>query len=105
MNPVLLETRGLRKYFDLGAGRRVHAVDGIDLVIREGAKWALVKNSGGEETWRELQDRYGDYKASLGPYDLYDLLAVLEEQWPDIFAAHEDAIRAFAECHHTELEF
>lgn len=77
----------------------------LHLVIRDGAKWALVKNGGGEETWRELQDRYGDYKSSLGPYDLYDLLAVLEEQWPALFAAHEDAIRAFAESRETELEF
>ena len=46
MNPVLLETRGLRKYFDLGAGRRVHAVDGIDLVIREGEVLGLVGESG-----------------------------------------------------------
>lgn len=77
----------------------------LHLVIRDGEKWALVKNGGGEETWRELQDRYGDYKTSLGPYDLYDLLAMLEEQWPDIFVAHEDAIRAFADGRETELEF
>lgn len=77
----------------------------LHLVIRDGEKWALVKNSGGEEAWRVLQDRFGDYKASLGPYDLYDLLAVLEEQWPDIFAAHEDAIRTFDAGHQTEFEF
>jgi catechol 2,3-dioxygenase-like lactoylglutathione lyase family enzyme len=75
----------------------------LHLIIRDGATWALVKHDGGEDAWRQLQDRYGDYKTSLGPYDLYDLLAVLEQQWPEIFAAHEDAIRAFAESHHTEL--
>jgi len=77
----------------------------LHLVIRDGAKWALIKNAGGEAAWREFQDRYGDYKASLGPYDLFDLLAVLEEQWPDLFAKQEDAIRAFAGGRDTVLEF
>jgi catechol 2,3-dioxygenase-like lactoylglutathione lyase family enzyme len=76
----------------------------LHLVIRDGEKWALVKHSGGAETWRALQDRYGDYNASLGPFDLYSLLAMLESEWPDLFLAHDQAIRAFAVSPETELE-
>lgn len=68
----------------------------LHLVIRDGTRWSLVKHAGGEAAWRPLQDRYGDYKSSLGPFDLYALLAMLEEQWPALFLQHEQAIRAFA---------
>lgn len=76
----------------------------LHLVIRSGEKWALVKHAGGAETWRPLQDRYGDYNASLGPFDLYSLLAMLESEWPDLLLMHEQTIRAFAVSRETELE-
>lgn len=74
----------------------------LHLVIRDGANWAIVK-ADGEEAWRGLQERYGDYKTSLGPFDLYELLALLEIEWPDIFFAHEKRIRTFSEGVDTEL--
>lgn len=76
----------------------------LHLVIRDGAAWSVVKNDGGEESWRTLQVRYGDYKTSLGPFDIYALLVVLEDQWPDLFLAHDEAIRAFAASEATALD-
>ena len=75
----------------------------LRLVIRDGEKWALVR--GDESDWRALQNKYGDYKTSLGPFDLYGFLAMLESEWPQIFLEHEAKIRAFAESGATELEF
>ena len=76
----------------------------LHLVIRDGEYWAVVK-ADGEEAWRALQDRYGDYKASLGPFDLYALLALLEADWPELYLAHEQAIRAFAIGDDEAMEF
>jgi hypothetical protein len=49
-------------------------------------------------TWRELQDAYSDYKASLGPWEEADIIAFLTDdlgaddaRWP--FTRH--AIHAF----------
>jgi catechol 2,3-dioxygenase-like lactoylglutathione lyase family enzyme len=75
----------------------------MHLVIRDGEAWSLVKFDGGADDWRPLQDRYGDYKASLGPFDLFSLLAMLEREWPDMFLQFEQSIRAFAESEETEL--
>ncbi|HYD88143.1 MAG TPA: VOC family protein [Vitreimonas sp.] len=76
----------------------------LHLVIRDGEYWAVVK-ADGEEAWRSLQARYGDYKASLGPFDLYALLALLEADWPDLYLAHEQAIRTFAAADEQTMEF
>lgn len=87
---------------------RIDAAPGakdLHLVIRDGALWALVRADLGADGWRALQDRYGDYKASLGPFDLFELLAMLESEWPDLFLAHEQDIRAFVESDETALEF
>ena len=76
----------------------------LHLVIRDGAQWAIVKIDG-EEAWPLLQDRYGDYKTSLGPFDVFSLLAMMEREWPDVFLQHQQAIRAFAEDEARELLF
>lgn len=76
----------------------------LHLVIRDGAYWAVVK-ADGEDAWRKLQERYGDYKTSLGPFDLYALLAMLEADWPDTYLQQEQAIRAFAVNNEEALEF
>ena len=57
------------------------------------------------EAWRALQARFGDYKTSLGPYDVFDLLAVMEAEWPDLFLAQQDAIRAFAADEAEAMDF
>ena len=77
----------------------------MHLVIRDGAYWAVVKNDGGEEAWRTLQDRFGDYKASLGPFDLFSLLAMLEADWPELYLQHQERIRAFAISTDDTMEF
>lgn len=77
----------------------------LHLVIRDGEKWAIVKHDGGVEAWRDLQDRFADFKTSLGPYSLADLLAMMESEWLDAFLAHEEKIRAFAESSNETLEF
>jgi catechol 2,3-dioxygenase-like lactoylglutathione lyase family enzyme len=77
----------------------------LHLVIRDGARWAIVRHEGGSEAWRALQDRFADFKTSLGPYTLRDLLAVLEFEWLDVFLAHEEAIRTFAAGQSEALEF
>ncbi len=87
---------------------RVDASSGaanLHLVIREGELWAIAKHDGGAEAWRELQDRFSDFKTSLGPYDLDNLLAVMEFEWLDLFLAHEEKIRAFAKSGDQTLEF
>ena len=43
---ALLETENLTKHFDLGGGRRVHAVDGLSLAIEEREIVGLVGESG-----------------------------------------------------------
>jgi catechol 2,3-dioxygenase-like lactoylglutathione lyase family enzyme len=99
--------------FNAGDNRRnppwrintVPSTKNLHLVIRDGENWAIVKHEGGAETWRMLQDRYGDYKASLGPFDLSSLLAMMEFEWPADFLKHEEKIRAFAESDDTEMEF
>jgi catechol 2,3-dioxygenase-like lactoylglutathione lyase family enzyme len=86
---------------------RINAAPGskaLHLVIRDGAEWAIVKHEGGAESWRALQDRFGDYKASLGPFDLFSLLAMLESEWPQVFLEHQEKIRAFAVGDEAELE-
>lgn len=44
--PVLLETKELRKYFDMGKGKFVHAVDDISLTVHEQEIVGLVGESG-----------------------------------------------------------
>ncbi len=45
MTDILLETQGLKKYFNSPAGE-VKAVDGVDLIIRQGQSFGLVGESG-----------------------------------------------------------
>jgi len=75
----------------------------LHLVIRDGDAWSLVKTDGDEGAWRDLQDSYGDFKTSLGPFDLFSLLAMLEGEWPELFLQFEQKIRAFAVSDETEL--
>jgi hypothetical protein len=52
----------------------------------------LVKRQSSD--WRLLQAEFFDYKTSLGPYGLSDVLEQLIEDWPDAYARREE-IRAF----------
>lgn len=66
----------------------------LHLVIRDGDSWGVARNASND--WRALEVMFADYKTSLGPFDLYSLLVVLERDWPELFERYEDAIRAFA---------
>ena len=46
MSDTLLETRNLKKYFDVDRGSKLHAVDGVDLKIRKGTTLGVVGESG-----------------------------------------------------------
>lgn len=74
------------------------------IIIRDGAEWALAKIEG-DDAWRTLQDEYADYKASLGPFTLIELLQEVEWEWPEILRRHEAAIRAFAAGDAARLVF
>ena len=43
---VVLEVKHLKKYFDLGHGRTLHAVDDVSFTIHEGETLGLVGESG-----------------------------------------------------------
>lgn len=77
----------------------------LHLIIRDGGRWAIVKTEAGDEAWRTFQDRYADFKTSLGPYDLFGLLSIMELEWPEEVGARHDRIRAFVESNATEYEF
>jgi catechol 2,3-dioxygenase-like lactoylglutathione lyase family enzyme len=53
----------------------------------------LVKRD--DPNWRALQDEFPTFKASLGPYDLFDVLSELQHEWPSIYAERGAAVRAF----------
>lgn len=76
----------------------------LHLVIREGEQWAVVK-ANDEAELRAAQERFEDSTTSLGPFDLFELLAMMEFEWPDMFLKHEEAIRAFAASGEVSLEF
>jgi oligopeptide/dipeptide ABC transporter ATP-binding protein len=46
MAEILLETRGLQKYFSVGRGHKLHAVDGVNLQVAKGATLGVVGESG-----------------------------------------------------------
>ena len=46
MSDTLLETRDLKKYFDVGRGSKLHAVDGVNLKIKKGTTLGVVGESG-----------------------------------------------------------
>jgi catechol 2,3-dioxygenase-like lactoylglutathione lyase family enzyme len=77
----------------------------LHLIIRDGGRWAIVKSDAGAEAWRGFQERYVDFKTSLGPYDLFGLLAMMETEWPDEPATPYHRIRAFVESTETTFEF
>lgn len=76
----------------------------LHLVIRE-KSFVVVKSDGGAEAWRALQDQYADFKTSLGPYNLHQLLSIMEIEWPEHVGAQHDRIRAFVESDATSFEF
>ena len=77
----------------------------LHLIIRDGGLFVIEKSDVGVEAWRGFQDRYADFKTSLGPYNLHELLAMMELEWPADVGARHDRIRQFVESDATTFEF
>jgi len=76
----------------------------LHLVIRENG-FVVVKSDAGPEAWRGFQDQYANFTTSLGPYDLHELLSIMEIEWPEHVGAQHDRIRAFVESDETTFAF
>lgn len=76
----------------------------LHLIIRDSG-FVVLKSDSGAEAWRTFQDRYADFTTSLGPYDLHELLALMEIEWPEEVGARHHRLRAFVESSATEFEF
>ena len=48
-------------------------------------------------TWREIQDEYDEYRASLGPWDVEEVIAFIRTDYPSNPPFTEDEIRRFVE--------
>lgn len=77
----------------------------LHLIIRDTGTFVVAKSDEGAEAWRGFQDRYAGFKTSLGPYDLHELLSIMELEWPEHVGAQHDRIRAFVESDATAFEF
>lgn len=69
------------------------------VILENGLK--LVKHDG---DWRVLQDRYANFKTSLGPMYWRDAMAEIEVEWPQDYARSEERLRAFRTSDETELD-
>lgn len=80
--PVLLEAKGLRKYFDMGKGKFVHAVDDINLTVHEQEIVGLVGESGsGKSTFGKTILGLHDKTAGEVFYE--------DERMPDSYKAED----------------
>ncbi|MGE3251316.1 MAG: hypothetical protein AB7J28_07670 [Hyphomonadaceae bacterium] len=70
------------------------------LVITEAGLF-LVKRPGA--TWRTLQGEFEGYKTSMGPHAHHFFMALIEHEWPAIYAEKSGAIRAFETSSETLL--
>jgi hypothetical protein len=53
------------------------------------------------ESWREIQDEYPDYKASLGPWDVEETEDYLKCEYPKIYPSASEQLRSFIESANT----
>ena len=56
-------------------------------IIYTGADVLVSKKS--YSNWREVQDEYADYKASLGPWDVEAVIAYLTSEYPTLTSARK----------------
>ncbi len=54
------------------------------------------------ESWREIQNDFVDYKASLGPWCVADTIEYLNEEHPSLNPNAEQQIKSLAESAHFE---
>lgn len=45
-------------------------------------------------SWREIQDEYDDYKASLGPWEAVDVASWLDDEYSDLLPSAQEQVRA-----------
>ncbi len=48
-------------------------------------------------TWRDIQDEYDEYMASLGPWDVAEVIDFIRTEYPSSPPFTEDQIRRFVE--------
>jgi oligopeptide/dipeptide ABC transporter ATP-binding protein len=73
----LLEVTGLKKYFPVGPGRRLHAVDSVDLSVDEGHSLGIVGESGsGKSTLTRLVARLIDPTEGSIRFDGRDIAGI-----------------------------
>jgi len=46
-------------------------------------------------TWREIQDKYDDYKASLGPWSVAAVISYLNDEYRNLETPAEEQVVAF----------
>jgi hypothetical protein len=46
-------------------------------------------------SWREIQDEYDDYMASLGPWQVATVISWLEEEYSDLAPSAQEQVEAF----------
>ena len=44
-------------------------------------------------SWREIQDAYATYKASLGPWDHLEVISYLSDEYPDLSPSAEQQVK------------
>jgi hypothetical protein len=52
-------------------------------------------------SWREIQDRYGDFKTSLGPWEHNEVIEYLTEEYSGLCPTAEIQVEAFLESNAT----
>ena len=72
----------------------------LHIVYLRSGPMLLTKKS--YRSWREIQDEYEDYMASLGPWQAADVLQFLKDEYPEHFSHEEiQRINAFLQ---SEIE-
>jgi hypothetical protein len=55
------------------------------------------------ESWRELQNDFCDYKASLGPWAEGQIVEFLGDEYPKIEPSAFEQVSRLKECGHNEI--
>ena len=53
--------------------------------------------------WKQIQDQFQEYKASLGPWDSEEIIEYLSEEYPEMYAEKQDEITTYLNNNIKEL--
>ncbi|MEJ2591356.1 MAG: hypothetical protein P8178_08145 [Candidatus Thiodiazotropha sp.] len=56
------------------------------------------------QSWREIQDEFGDYKTSLGPWDTKEVTDYLSDEYPDLSPSAEVQVMKLIENGNESLK-